>query len=194
MASPIILCDCAGMANDRWLECRAHGPRGDIPYTVGGSDVAAIFGLSPWTTPLELWLIKKGRMKAPVKSNEDQLEMGHLLEPIAAHWFEKKTGNLVTDDTFLYQHADHPYALANIDRRYTRQEDGEPGILECKSCTYHKAEDWADDAIPLYYELQLRFYLAVLDVEYGAFSCVWGNIPGQIWPCRKSSGIRRKRT
>ena len=25
--------------------------------------------------PLELWLIKKGRMKAPVKSNEDQLEI-----------------------------------------------------------------------------------------------------------------------
>ena len=47
MAKPIILCDCAGMANDRWLECRAHGPKGDIPYTVGGSDVAAIFGLSP---------------------------------------------------------------------------------------------------------------------------------------------------
>ena len=124
MAKPIILCDCAGMANDRWLECRAHGPKGDIPYTVGGSDVAAIFGMSPWTTPLELWLIKKGRMKAPVKSNEDQLEMGHLLEPIAAHWFEKKTGNLVTDDTNLYQHPDHPYALANIDRRYTRHEDG----------------------------------------------------------------------
>ena len=42
--------------------------------------------------------------------------MGTLLEPIAAHWFEKKTGNLVMDDTFLYQHPDHPYALANIDR------------------------------------------------------------------------------
>ncbi|HJB98450.1 MAG TPA: hypothetical protein H9710_07715, partial [Candidatus Acutalibacter pullicola] len=76
-----------------------------------------------------------------------------------------------------YQHADHPYALANIDRRYTRREDGEPGVLECKSCTYHKAGDWAEDAIPLYYELQLRFYLAVLDVEYGAFSCIWGNNP-----------------
>ena len=38
MKKPIILCDCAGMGNDRWLECRAHGPKGDIPYTVGGSD------------------------------------------------------------------------------------------------------------------------------------------------------------
>ena len=31
MASPIILCDCAGMTNDRWLECRAHGPKGTSP-------------------------------------------------------------------------------------------------------------------------------------------------------------------
>lgn len=77
MKKPIILCDCAGMSNDQWLKCRAHGPKGDIPYTVGGSDVATIFGLSPWMTPLELWMIKKGRMKTPVKSNPDQLEMGH---------------------------------------------------------------------------------------------------------------------
>ena len=60
MAAPILLCDTAGMDNDRWLECRMHGPDGKIPYTVGGSDVAAIFGLSPWTTPLELWMIKNG--------------------------------------------------------------------------------------------------------------------------------------
>lgn len=177
MGKPNILIDTAGMDNDRWLECRMHGPLGDIPYTVGGSDVAAIFGISPWTTPLELWLIKKGRIKPPEKSNANQLQMGHLLEPIAAYWYEQKSGNAVTEDTNLYQHADHPYALANFDRRFTRASDGEPGILECKSCTYHKAGDWAEDAIPLYYELQLRFYLAVADVDIGAFSAVWGNNP-----------------
>lgn len=177
MAKPIILCDTAGMTNDRWLECRMHGPKGDIPYTVGGSDVAAIFGVSPWTTPMELWLIKKGRMKPAAKSNSNQLMMGHLLEPIAAYWYGQKTGNAVTEDTHLYQHADHPYALANFDRRFTRKSDGEPGILECKSCTYHKADEWADDAIPLHYEFQLRFYLAVADVDIDAFSAVWGNNP-----------------
>ena len=107
MAAPIMLCDTAGMSNDRWLECRMHGPKGDIPYTVGGSDVAAIFGVSPWTTPLELWMIKKGRMKPPVKANADQLQMGHLLEPIAAYWYGHKSGNFVYEDTGLYQHADH---------------------------------------------------------------------------------------
>ncbi len=177
MAKPISLCDTAGMTNDRWLECRMHGPKGDIPYTVGGSDVAAIFGVSPWTTPMELWLIKKDHMNPAIKSNSNQLMMGHLLEPIAAYWYGQKTGNTVIEDTHLYQHADHPYALANFDRRFTRKSDGEPGILECKSCTYHKADEWADDAIPLYYEFQLRFYLAVADVNIGAFSAVWDNNP-----------------
>lgn len=177
MSAPNILCNTAGMTNDEWLAARMHGPAGDIPYTVGGSDVAAIFGVSPWTTPMELWMIKKGRMKPPVKSNASQLEMGHLLEPIAAHWYAKKTGNRVYDDTNLYQHADYPYALANFDRRFERASDGEPGILECKSCTYHKANEWDDGAIPLYYEFQLRFYLAVADVNIGSFSALWGNNP-----------------
>ena len=39
MAAPNILCDCTGMSEKRWLECREHGPKGDIEYTVGGSDV-----------------------------------------------------------------------------------------------------------------------------------------------------------
>lgn len=177
MAAPNILCDCTGMTNEMWLKCREHGPKGNIEYTVGGSDVATIFGLSPWTTPLELWMVKKGRMKPKSPPNPDQLAMGHMLEPIAAHFYAQRTGNTVTDDNYLYQHATLEYALANIDRRYTLKEDGEGGVLECKSLTYHKAADWADGAIPIYYELQLRYYLAVLDEKHGAFSALWGNNP-----------------
>ena len=177
MAVPNILCDCTGMTSEMWLKCREHGPKGNIEYTVGGSDVATIFGLSPWTTPLELWMVKKGRMKPKSPPNPDQLAMGHMLEPIAAHFYAQRTGNTVTDDNYLYQHATLEYALANIDRRYTRKEDGEGGVLECKSLTYHKAADWADGAIPIYYELQLRYYLAVLDEKHGAFSALWGNNP-----------------
>lgn len=177
MSAPIALCDTAGMTNERWLECRMHGPKGDIPYTVGGSDVAAIFGVSPWVTPLELWKIKKGQMKPADKLNPLQLEMGHLLEPIAAHFYAKKTGNIVTDDTILYRHADFKYALANFDRRFMCKDTGEDGILECKSTSYHKASAWANGEYPYYYELQLRFYMAVADVNIGDFSAIWGNNP-----------------
>lgn len=67
------------------------------------------------------------------KSQCQSIANGTSLEPVAAYWYGAKTGNTVTEDTNLYQHADHPYALANFDRRFTRASDNEPGILECKA-------------------------------------------------------------
>jgi len=107
----------------------------------------------------------------------DYIEMGHLLEPIAAHFYAQRTGDMVIENTNLYQHADFPFALANVDRDLVRKATGEPGVLECKSCTYRKAYEWEDGAYPLHYEFQLRYYLAVRDVNFGAFSAIWGNNP-----------------
>lgn len=180
MAAPIILCDTKGMSRERWLECRMHGPKGDIEYTIGGSDVSTIFGLNPWMTPLELWNIKKGLMEPTDPPNPDQLEMGHLLEPIAAHFYGKRTGNTVIEDTSLYQHATISYALANVDFRFeepAKKTMRRKGVLECKSTTYRKADSWADDAVPIYYDLQGRWYMAVLDEETCDYAALWGNNP-----------------
>lgn len=177
MAEPIRLCDTAGMDEVTWQACRMHGPKGDIPYTVGGSDVATIFGVSPWMTALELWRVKKGLMEVPEKANPKKLRMGHLLEPVAAQLYADETGDTVINDTWMYQHPNYKYALANFDRRYIRKKDGKEGILECKSTSYHKADDWACGAYPLNYEHQLRFYLAVADREIGNFAALWGNDP-----------------
>jgi len=173
MSKPKLLCHTKGMSRERWLECREHGPDGDIEYTIGGSDVSTVFGENPWTAPLELYQIKKGLMKQDDSANANQKEMGHLMEPIVAHWYGKLTGNAVIEDTGLYQHADHPYALANLDYR-TREASGAKGILECKTTSWHKAGDWADGAVPHYYELQVRFYLAVMDLEFADIACLWG--------------------
>ena len=107
MSAPNILCNTAGMTNDEWLATRMHGPAGDIPYTVGGSDVAAIFGVSPWTTPMELWMIKKGRMKPPVKSNASQLEMGHT------RWLETVIKRARID--YLRKYENHPEIISYED-------------------------------------------------------------------------------
>jgi len=72
MAAPKLLCGTKDMSRERWLECRAHGPRGDIDYTIGGSDVSVVFGENPWTAPLELWRIKKGMMEPNEADNANQ--------------------------------------------------------------------------------------------------------------------------
>ena len=176
MGAPILLCDTKGMSRERWLACRAHGPEGNIDYTVGGSDVSVVFGENPWCAPLELWRIKKGLLKPNDAENGNQKEMGLLLEPIVAHWYQKITGNTVIEDTGLYQHADYPYALANLDYR-VQEKSGAIGILECKTTSWHKAGDWADGAVPHYYELQVRYYMAVMDLEFTDIACLWGINP-----------------
>ena len=52
MAAPKILCDTAGMDRRTWLAARAHGPDGSIPIAIGGSDVAAIFGVENAARPV----------------------------------------------------------------------------------------------------------------------------------------------
>lgn len=174
---PIALGDTTGLPNDVWLEWRKHGPNGDIPYTLGGSDVSAVFKVSPWTSPTLLWHIKHGDAPPKEMANEGQLELGHLLEPIVAYLFAKDTGYNVFEDKTLYQHPLYEWALANVDRLYIKP-DGEMGILECKSTSYEGAtKNWNENAHPYYYELQLRFYMAVLNINEGYLAVLWGNNP-----------------
>lgn len=50
---------------------------------LGGSDAAAVMGLSPWATPVELWEQKTGRKKkeAPNAVQQRVYDRGHRLEP-----------------------------------------------------------------------------------------------------------------
>jgi putative phage-type endonuclease len=176
MSAPKLLCHTKDMSRERWLECRAHGPDDDIEYTLGGSDVSVVFGENPWTAPLELYQIKKGLLQPNDSANADQKEMGRLMEPIVAHWYGKRTGTGVFEDYGLYQHADHPYALANLDYKVYSEDDGK-GILECKTTSWHKAGDWTEGAVPHHYELQVRFYLAVMDMDFADIACLWGTNP-----------------
>lgn len=175
MAAPKILCDTAGMDRKTWLAVRAHGPDGSIPITIGGSDVAAIFGISPWKTPLDLWLEKSGKLLPNESENIWQKEMGHLLEPVVAQMYAFRTGHRVIPDTYLYQHALYPWALANADYSMEDKDTKEAGGLECKTTTYHNADEWKDDKVPMHYEYQCRFYMGVRDLPFWDIACMWGN-------------------
>ena len=175
MPQPSLLCNTKDMPRKRWLECREHGPNGDIPFTLGGSDIATVFGINPWKTPLELFMEKRGLLAPNEDENAKQKELGHLLEPVVARVFAAETGSEIIEDYGMYQHAEYPFAIADIDYLY-RQGTTE-GVLECKSTTYHKAGDYQNDRTPIHYELQVRFYLEVRQYETGELACLWGNNP-----------------
>ena len=122
---PVPLVDTATLTNEDWLQWRKKG--------IGGSDVAAALGLSPYRTARELYFDKIG--VEPVIEQEDKsimFEIGHLLEDVVAQIFAKKTGFTVVRDQMMYQHPLFPFMLADVDR-FLELPGGKRGILECKT-------------------------------------------------------------
>jgi len=59
---------------------------------LGASEVAAALGLSPWTSPYELWARKTGRLI--VQKESDALDAGTRLEPAIIDWAESVIGRI----------------------------------------------------------------------------------------------------
>lgn len=151
----------AKMNHAEWLQSRRKG--------IGGSDVAAILGMSPWRSPYSVWADKTGRLPLNEVGNEFT-HWGTIMEPILAHEFEDVTGKKVYRQNKTYFDPLHPYLRANIDRDIA----GEPGFLEIKTATEYKSGEWVDDEVPVPYQLQVQHYMYVLNRPYVYFAYLVG--------------------
>ena len=82
--APQILVGTEGLPREQWLEYRRKG--------IGGSDAAAVLGISPFRTGRDLYYDKLNIVTADDAENWVQLEVGTLLEPLVAKIFAHKTG------------------------------------------------------------------------------------------------------
>lgn len=152
-----------------WLKARTRG--------IGGSDVGAICGVSPFTSARQIYLNKTGQFQEALKPNDaakERMHFGHMLEPIVADEYSQRTGNKVVAVNATLVHKDHPWALANVDRLIV-DDDGRPiGVLECKTTSEYMNEEWESGEILMSYIYQLNWYLWILGLEKGAFACLVG--------------------
>lgn len=152
-----------------WLKARTRG--------IGGSDVGAICGVSPFTSARQIYLNKTGQFQEALKPSDaakERMHFGHMLEPIVADEYSQRTGNKVVAVNATLVHKDHPWALANVDRLIV-DDDGKPiGVLECKTTSEYMNEEWESGEILLSYIYQLNWYLWILGLEKGAFACLVG--------------------
>lgn len=160
---PEVLVDTADLSREDWLDYRRLG--------IGGSDAAAIMGLSPFSTIRDLYFDKIG--VTPVIEEEEEnwvaKEVGHRLEDLVAMIFAKKTGLEVFPVRKMFRHPLYPFMLADVDY-FIRFPDGSIGILECKTCNYNAKDKWADDGIPENYVLQVRHLYGKLDASGETFA------------------------
>ena len=105
---PKVLVSTENLTEQEWLAYRRRG--------IGGSDVAAILGISPFRTARDLYDDKLNIASAADDAgNWVALEMGHLLEPLVARIFAKKTGLEVFQIKKMFQHPQYPFMLADVD-------------------------------------------------------------------------------
>lgn len=152
-----------------WLKARTRG--------IGGSDVGAICGVSPFTSARQIYLNKTGQFQDALKPNDaakERMHFGHMLEPIVADEYSQRTGNKVIAVNATLVHKDHPWALANVDRLIVDAEGTPVGILECKTTSEYMNEEWESGEILMSYIYQLNWYMWILGIERGAFACLVG--------------------
>lgn len=59
---------------------------------IGGSEVAALFGESPYLTFYKLWHIKRGLIEAPNLDDNERVQAGKFMEGGALAWYNSKYG------------------------------------------------------------------------------------------------------
>ena len=165
---PEVVVDISNLSEKDWLDYRRKG--------IGGSDVAAIMGISPFATIRDLYNDKVGIQSVieEEESNWVAKEVGHRLEDLVAEIFSKKTGLEVFPVRKMFRHSLYPFLLADVDY-FIKFPDGTFGLLECKTCNYNARVKWDDEAIPPNYVYQVRHYLAVMNMDKAYIACLYGN-------------------
>lgn len=146
-----ILAKTTDMPREEWLGHRRTG--------IGGSDAATVCGLNPYSSLIELWADKTGRM--PPKDDSEAMRIGRDLEEYVSKRFAEATGKKVRRRNAIFQHDTYDFITANIDRELV----GENAGLECKTTSVLNKSDFEGGQIPLNYLCQCRHYMNVMGYE-----------------------------
>lgn len=141
----------------------------DRTKIIGGSDIAAVMGLSRWKTPLSLWAEKTGRIQNDL-SNFEAAEIGTELEEYVSRKFTKKTGIPLRVDNRTFKHPEYEYMVVHIDRWVIKQD----AVFEAKTCSAYKEKEWAGEDIPTEYVLQLNWALGIVGKKIGYIAVLIG--------------------
>ena len=151
---------------------------------LGGSDIGAILGLSPFKSPLAVWMEKTGKEVKTVDSLP--LRFGSFAEEFVANEYAKATGFALRHDESIYIHPDHSYMSAHIDRFVHSDglDQAATQILECKTTNPFSRAQWGEvgsDQVPMSYVCQCVWYMAITGITKTDLAVLFGNTDFRIY-------------
>ena len=142
---------------DAWLAERRK--------SIGASEVAAVMGLSPYNTALDVYKSKLG-----VDKHFDPLLafVGHASEPVMHQWVEQYSGvSVKLEPAFMARSNDYPFLHASFDR-----VSNEPFCTwQMKTAGHYAGHSWDED-IPTDIRVQVQAEMLVAGTQKAAV-VVW---------------------
>lgn len=138
-----------------WLESRRRG--------IGGSDAAAILGLDPWRSGLDVWISKV--KPAPERTGDEKFgfRLGKLLEPAIAELYSAETDReIFIPEPLIVDHLQYPELIGSPDRLCPKDDR----VIELKS-EHQFADKFGDpgtDQVPDHYLIQCAHYMSIANL------------------------------
>jgi len=145
-------------------------PNPDRSTYIGTTDVASLFGLSPYPdrTYLRLWREKAGLVDREDLSGRDDIEFGKRMEDLVCGWVCEREGWERLPKQFLGNY--HTEGLAGENDGFIRApgKDG-LGNLEGKTVHWDKFKRWNGE-MPIHYQLQVQCAMGLAGIKWGVFA------------------------
>lgn len=167
-----------------WYSLRIFDPQRKRPVIIGASEAAAACNQSPYSSALELYLIKRGEFAKEFSAEQtSRMNLGSKLEPVILDAYCERVNCLMNRNLPMYFHPQLDFMAATPDAiGYVQDPDGpgfEEWIVEAKSTSWRmldKTGDNADrfgeentDAVPIGYLLQAQQQMAVMGLSRAEF-------------------------
>jgi len=160
---------------------------------IGGSDLAAICGKSPFKTALEVYMDKVSEDATEDKMTLRQ-RMGHYKEQIIADLYHEQTGYPVLHPENMYRHPEYNWMIGNIDR-FAVLPSGQKIIVELKSTNERMSYLWGEvhtDAIPDAYLLQVAHYSIVTNIPRVDIAVLIGDADFRVYTYERDPELEEK--
>lgn len=158
---------------------------------LGGSEIAAVLGLSPWQSRWSLWHYKAGVLEP--NGTSPRQRVGQVLEDAVVTLYTERTGDSVRR-TGMWANRERPWQVAEPDRLIVHgpRSHRPTGILECKTADRSTAFEWGPDGttqhglawngdtgewlgvIPPHYACQVLWYLDTFGLDRAHLAVLLG--------------------
>ena len=169
---------------------------------VGGSESAAILGLSPYSCSAQVFYEKLGFASkrntslAMIIGNEDEDKIARLwsfydpnigVESIPVNYQHNQIVRKPLKLARIIRNADYPYLFANPDRLFKNGKNR--AILEIKTINHWEAQKW-ESGVPIHYIIQIQHYMLVCKVKYAELAILESNSKIDVIPFEASNEIQ----